>query len=128
MNEVSAICPVCETTAVLAADAMVLVADDFEDTSLGGWAMWACETCSDWSAVAVGRREFAALEALGGRLNGVGHDAWPPQTPENPVQPEQRPADHELTLDDLIEFHRLLEQPDWFGQLLRYADAGGEAD
>lgn len=123
MNEVSAICPVCETTAVLPADEMVLVADKFvDDASLAGWAMWACETCSDWSAVAVGRREFAALEALGGHLDGVGHAAWPP------AKPEQRPAARPLCVDDLIEFHRLLEQPDWFAELLRFADAAGDAE
>ncbi|MDZ5623647.1 hypothetical protein [Nocardioides bizhenqiangii] len=123
MNEVSAICPLCDTTAVLPADAMVLIADDFEDDdSLAGWAMWTCDTCGDWSAVAVGRREFVALEVLGGRLDGIGHAAWPP------AHLEQRPADRELCLDDLIEFHRLLEQPDWFEQLLRLADSAREAE
>lgn len=123
MNEVSASCPVCGTTAVLPADEMVLVADEFEaGTSLAGWAMWACESCSDWSAVAVGRREFAALEALGGHLNGVGHAAWPP------AKRARRPAARALGLDDLIEFHRLLEQPDWFAELLRFAEAAGEAE
>jgi hypothetical protein len=99
---------------------MVLVAEEFEGgVSVAGWAMWACEKCRDWSALAVGRRQFAALQALGGHLDGRGHAAWPP------AQAEDRPPDGELSLDDLIDLHRLLEQPDWFEQLLRFPDGTG---
>lgn len=117
MDEVSVTCPVCDTTAELPAEAMVLVADEFEGgVSVAGWAMWRCDSCRDWSAVPVGSRQFAALLALGGHLDGRGHASWPPVTVEHP------PPEGELSLDDLIDFHRLLKEPDWFAQLLRFAD------
>ena len=123
MDDVSAICPVCDTTVVLPATAMVLVAEEFSyDCTLGGWAMWACGTCGDWSAVAVDHNQFAALRALGGCVDGAGHPAWPPTTHGRPAQ--RAP----ITLDDLIELHQLLERPDWFDTLLRCSGVAGDAE
>lgn len=118
MDEISAICPVCDTNAVLSVAAIVLVADEPEEgSSRAGWAMWRCDRCNDWTAAAVGRRQFTALQALGGHLDGADHSAWPPP------RVDERPQRKELTFDDLIDFHELLEQPDWFAQLLRFSGA-----
>lgn len=118
MDEISAICPVCEKDATLSVAEIILVADEPEEgSSRAGWAMWRCDRCSDWTAAAVGRRQFAALQALGGRLEGADRSTWPPPTVE------ARPQREELTFDDLIDFHQLLEQPDWFAQLLRFSGA-----
>lgn len=125
MYVVSATCPLCDTTVDVVPQTLMLMGIDPDDDLAAGWVAWICDICRDWVGVGVTHRQLDALATMGGHVIDANAARWSPAT----IEP--RPPDGQLCLDDLIELHQVLDEPDWFERLLRpeaaEAPAAGDA-
>ncbi len=101
MSVIRTMCLHCIRTVDLdPAEILLLVTSS--GTGTGSYAYY-CRGCERVTVAPISADGFALLVSAGVRVEGC-----------NPARPE-----HRLTVDDLIELHRLLNTEDWFTQLLR---------
>lgn len=100
---VEAECPRCGPVRVSARDIVVYVREDVWTASY----LFRCPGCSRAVRKEASQEATEILVAWGARV-----DLW--RAPAEFLEPKDGPP---LTLDDLIDFHFLLEEPDWFDAL-----------
>jgi predicted RNA-binding Zn-ribbon protein involved in translation (DUF1610 family) len=105
MTTIKATCPTCGEVGLRPGDIDLRVDDRGVDDSFYAFT---CPTCLD----VVRKRADDRIV----RLLVSGGVPPKPVRDEHPERPRGGPR---LTTDDLIDFHELLESPDWFDQLLR---------
>ena len=105
MSSIRTMCPHCIAPLELEPAEILVVATPTAGTS-GSYAYF-CRTCERVTVAAVSPAAFRVLVIAGAALPGY--------------EPEPRPAPsaRRLTVDDLIDFHALLNSPDWFTRLQR---------
>ncbi len=101
------ICPLCLDDVVLHAEDCLVV--DLGTREASWRALFECPTCHGMASIRVPERVARALLALGLCASARPTGGAPP-----PVRPDGPP----LTWDDLLDFHQLLEEPDWFDRLV----------
>lgn len=107
MSAIRTVCPHCTFPVDLDPTEILLIAAPTAAGS-GSYAFY-CHACEQVTVARVSDRAFAVLSTAGVRVGG-GH-------PE-PAPPTGAPG---FTVDDLIDFHRLLDSQDWFTQLQRHS-------
>ena len=105
MPAIRTMCPHCIAPLELEPAEILVVATPSAATS-GSYAYF-CRTCERVTVAAVSPKAFAVLVTAGAAL--------PRHEPERRPMPSAR----RLTVDDLIDFHELLNSPDWFARLQR---------
>ena len=105
MSSIRTMCPHCIAPLELEPAEILVVATPSADTS-GSYAYF-CRTCERVTVAAVSPAAFRVLVIAGATL------------PRYEPEPRPVPSAPRLTVDDLIDFHELLNSPDWFAQLQR---------
>jgi transcription elongation factor Elf1 len=108
MINVEASCPSCGSVQVPSGDVVVRVSVDQSSSTY----TFRCPACGLRTAVPADDRVVDVLTAAGAYF-----DVW--YLPDE--LREARPGGGPLTNDDLLEFHFLLERPDWFERLTEIA-------
>ncbi len=113
MSLVETTCPRCQVAVLVPADEIRAWC-----TPRGAYFAFVCPQCNDPAANPMSPRHLAALRRIGTPIVPDADDTQlETVAPERFLEPEA-PA---LAWDDLIEFHDLLQTPDWFERLV---DAG----
>ena len=102
MPAIRTMCPYCISPVGLDPPEILLLPPPTPAAS-GSYA-YHCRSCQRVTVAAVSPDAFALLVTAGVQVQGSA-----PPHPSPPVHP--------LTVDDLIDFHRLLDTQDWFTQL-----------
>jgi hypothetical protein len=105
MSSIRTICPDCISPIELDPTEILLMATP-PGSDIGSYAYY-CRTCERVTVAPVAEAGFALLVSAGVNVERHDSESRPPQ------------AAYGLTVDDLIDFHLLLETQDWFTQLLR---------
>ncbi len=106
MTRIRATCPVCGEVDLRPTDIeLEIVRDMVMEVGDGSCYRFSCPTCTEVVTKPADER-IARLLTTGG-VAVVEHQGEPPH-------PEDPPLGPRLTLDDLINFHQLLETEDWF--------------
>ena len=101
MSAIRTMCPYCISTVDLDPPEILLL--PAPHAASGSYAYY-CHTCERVTVAAVSPAAFAMLVTAGVQI----------------PSPDPAPRlGHALCVDDLLEFHRLLDTPDWFTLLLR---------
>lgn len=117
MTTIRATCPDCGEVDLRPTDIQLTVvrADDLPVAPESRYT-FTCPTCTEAVAKPADERIARLLTTGGVDVSVVHRDAAHRQrAPDHPEQPGDGPA---LTLDDLLDFHLLLQEPDWFDQLV----------
>jgi hypothetical protein len=101
MSAIRTMCPYCISPVDLDPPEILLLPGPPPETS-GSYAYY-CRSCQQVTVAPVSPSAFALLVSAGVEIQH-GRGAPPPST-------------HPLTIDDLIDFHRLLDTQGWFTQL-----------
>jgi hypothetical protein len=103
MSSIRTMCPHCIAPLDLEPAEILLVATPSAGTT-GSYAYY-CRGCERVTVAAVSPAGFSLLVTAGAAVPGY--------------EPQQRPVPSapRLTVDDLIDFHELLNSPDWFLRL-----------
>ena len=110
MATIRASCPSCGDVELTTREVQVLLCS----TNNEGSYAFQCPACR----LAVSKpAEPSVVDVL--VASGVRLAVW-----EMPAELGERHAGPPVSHDDLLEFHFLLEQPDWFQRLLRSSEAG----
>ena len=105
MSTVRTICPHCISPLGLDPAAILLIAAP-TPAGRGSYAYY-CGICERITVAPVADKAFAILVTSGVNVD----DGDPEPTPATSA--------YRFTVDDLIDFHRLLDSSDWFTRLLR---------
>lgn len=121
MTRIRATCPVCGEVELTSEDVQVRVlADDDGDVLEGSIYRFRCPTCETMVTKSADDRIVGLLESGGVPITRTQMDVLASdaligaQLPEHPEQPT---AGAPFTLNDVIDFHELLEGEDWFVEL-----------
>ena len=101
MSAIGTMCPHCISPVDLDPPEILLLPEPPPDAS--GSYVYYCRSCQQVTVAPVSPRTFELLVSAG--VN-VQHGTGAPPPPAHP-----------LTIDDLIDFHRLLDSRDWFTRL-----------
>lgn len=104
------ICPLCLDDVVFDAEDCLLVDLGTDEAS---WrALFECPTCRGMASIRVPERVARAL--LARRTEASGFTTVTTAPGQRPACPDRPP----LTWDDLLDFHELLDEPNWFDCLV----------
>ena len=103
MSSVRTMCPHCIAPLELEPAEILVVATPTAGTN--GSYPYFCRTCERVTVAAVSPAAFRVLVIAGATL------------PRCEPEPRPVPSARRLTVDDLIDFHELLNSPDWFTRL-----------
>ncbi|HEX6262107.1 MAG TPA: hypothetical protein VF097_04595 [Actinomycetota bacterium] len=128
MTTIRATCPRCGEVEMSAASVLLVV----EAGTTEGTYRFVCPSCEDTVEKRADRKVVMLLLSAGVEVREVSHEVVSMEHPsvrshqpsfEEAVQEDVRVAQEEpaFTLDDLIDFHFLLQQEDWFDELARSA-------
>lgn len=104
MAAIRTTCPTCHLSIELAPGAVELRAKAFGSTP--GYA-FACPVCATAALLPADPFTLAIITAA--------------QVTLQPVHPERHSGGPAFTFDDVLDFHQLLQRPDWFTQLVTTA-------
>jgi hypothetical protein len=109
-------CPQCGTENSVPAGALLATvsAQDL-DPEYAGTVAWICAGCDQVVHAPVAWHAFLALFTAGVAM--LEEDGDLAQDTDLPPHPEQPPAGHAFTPDDLLELHELLAGDTWFSAL-----------
>lgn len=111
MHRFLATCPACAVRVLLGTQTLRLVTP--ADPGRATRAIFTCPACAQRESVQLEGDVAAALQASGVPVSH-GHPCLGPPAPP--------PTGPPITHDDLLDFHLLLAQPDWFDRVLEAAD------
>ncbi|HEX2027772.1 MAG TPA: hypothetical protein VHF25_07205 [Nitriliruptorales bacterium] len=113
-------CSTCHGEVELSPSEIKLVLEPTETRSRARHGRYAF-VCPQCVTIAVEWADASFVELLTQRgVEVIGHDAGPSGTRRRTGRhPEHIPAGPPLTVDDLLDFHLLLQRPDWFQRLLQ---------
>jgi predicted RNA-binding Zn-ribbon protein involved in translation (DUF1610 family) len=121
MTRIRATCPVCGEVELTSEDVQVRVlASDDGDVLEGSIYRFRCPTCETMVTKSADDRIVGLLESGGVAITRTqmdvvaGDELIGAQLPEHPEQPVRGAT---FTLNDVIDFHELLEREDWFAEL-----------
>lgn len=108
-------CPQCGTDNSVPAGALLATvsAEDL-DPDHAGTVAWICAGCDHVVSVPVALQHLITLVAGGVEMLEQDDSA---EVADLPPHPEQPPAGHAFTPDDLLELHELLAGDSWFSAL-----------
>ena len=112
MTTIRTTCPTCGEVDLQPGDIELhIVRSDTDSVGLGSSYEFACPAC-DMHVSKPADERIARMLATGGVRVTVGTLTALPRHPESP------PAGPPFTLDDVLEFHLLLQRDDWHAQLV----------
>lgn len=109
MTKIEATCPRCGTVERTPRDFELAVCDD----AAASWYAFECPTCDQRIQKHADERVVALLIA-----EGVSPMRW-----ELPAELAEEREGPPISLDDVLDFHLILEQPDWFARLREHQSA-----
>ena len=105
MSSIRTMCPHCISPVDLGPTEVLLIA--VPTVAGNGSYAYYCRRCEQVTVAPVSEKAFAILVTAGVKVDNGDPDPTPPTSA------------HRFTVDDLIDFHRLLDSQDWFTDLLR---------
>ena len=113
VTRIRASCPSCGEVDLRPADVTLhVIRRDDGDVGPGSSYRFACPDCTELVTKPADERIAQLLTTGGVEIENEG------QRREMLLHPEFPPEGPELTVDDLIDFHQLLERDDWFDLLV----------
>lgn len=121
MTRIRATCPVCGEVELTSYDVQVRVlANDDGDVLEGSIYRFRCPTCETMVTKSADGRIVGLLESGGVTITRTQLDVLASEAligADMPRHPEQPGDGAAFTLNDVIDFHELLEREDWFVEL-----------
>ena len=109
-------CPRCGTENSVPAGALLAAKGGEDlDPDYAGTVAWICAGCEHVVSAPVAWQTFLTLISAGIAMFEQDDDV--DQVTDLPLHPEQPPAGHAFTPDDLLELHELLAGDTWFSAL-----------